>query len=83
MARIKARSPKARKARQLIEVNDMTGGIDLRRSPTLMAPNRARTLKNYSLEEPGALVVRKGYVRASTGTLGNGRTSRRAVNPQQ
>lgn len=51
----------------------MTGGIDLRRSPTLMAPNRARTLSNYSLEEPGALVVRKGYVRASTGSLGSGR----------
>jgi len=73
MPQLKTRSPRATKARQLLPVQDMTGGLDLRRSPTLMAPNRARTLKNYSLEEPGALVVRPGYIRASTGTLGTGR----------
>ena len=70
---IKTRSPQAAKQRQLLEVRDLTGGVDLRRSPTLLAPNRARTLKNYSLEEPGALVVRPGYLRASTGSLGTGR----------
>lgn len=73
MASLKTRNPKAAKRRQLLEVRELTGGVDLRRSPTLLAPNRARTLSNYSLEEPGALVVRKGYVRASSGSLGTGR----------
>jgi hypothetical protein len=35
-----------------------------------MAPERARTLVNFSLEEPGALVVRPGYARFSTSSLG-------------
>jgi hypothetical protein len=70
---IKSRSPRTRKVPQLLEVSDMTGGVDLRRSPTLLAPNRARSLSNYSLEEPGALVVRRGWQRASSGSLGSGR----------
>ena len=61
---LKTRSPKASRSPQLLEVNDLTGGVDLRRSPTLMQSNRARTLKNYSLEEPGALIVRPGYQRS-------------------
>lgn len=63
---LKTRSPKAARQAQIVTVNDMTGGVDLRRSPTLLGPNRARTLLNYSLEEPGALVVRPGYQQAST-----------------
>ena len=73
MPSLKTRTPRAARTRQVVEVTDMTGGVDLRRSPTLLGPNRARTLKNYSLEEPGALIVRPGYTRASTGTLGTGR----------
>ena len=70
MPALKTRSPRASKAAQLLPVEDMTGGVDLRRSQTLLAPNRARTLKNYSLEEPGALIMRPGYLAASTATFG-------------
>lgn len=70
---LKTRSPRASRTKQLVEVNDLTGGVDLRRSPTLLDPSRARKLLNYSLEEPGALVVRPGFQRASSGSLGAGR----------
>jgi len=58
---------------QLLPVEDPSGGVDLRTSPTLLASNRARTLINFSLEEPGALVVRPGYSKFSTTSLGNSR----------
>jgi hypothetical protein len=61
------------KAYQLLPVEDPSGGVDLRTSPTLLPANRARTLVNFSLEEPGALVVRPGYARFSTTSLGTAR----------
>jgi hypothetical protein len=73
MATLKTRSPRAARTKQLVQVNDLTGGVDLRRSPTLLSPERARVLKNISLEEPGAAMMRPGYVRASTASLGSGR----------
>jgi hypothetical protein len=73
MAGLKTRSPRAARTKQLVQVDDLTGGVDLRRSPTLLRPERARTLKNISLEEPGALMMRPGYVRASSASLGSGR----------
>ena len=72
-AGIKTRSPKAQRVKQLVPVNDLTGGLDLRRSPTLLAPNRSRTNRNWSLEEPGALIVRPGYRQASTVVWFSGR----------
>ena len=71
--RIKTRSPYAARTPQVVPVDDLTGGVDLRRSPTLLGPNRARKLLNYSLEEPGALIMRPGYTQASTASLGAGR----------
>lgn len=68
---VKARQPRAARRPQLLDITEMTGGVDLRRSQTLMAPNRARTLLNWSLEEPGALVVRKGYTAASSASYGS------------
>jgi len=62
-----------RKTYQLLPVEDPSGGVDLRTSPTLLPANRARTLINFSLEEPGALVVRPGYTRFSTTSLGSSR----------
>lgn len=67
---LKTRSPRAQKSPQLLPVEDMTGGVDLRRSQTLLGSNRARTLLNYSLEEPGALIVRPGYLAASSVSFG-------------
>lgn len=70
---LKTISPYARREKQLLPVSDLTGGVDLRRSPTLLGANRARTLRNFSLEEPGALTVRAGYTQVSSATLGAGR----------
>jgi hypothetical protein len=70
---IKARSPLAARQKQLIAVDDMTGGVDLRRSQTLMQPSRSRTALNVSLEEPGALWMRPGWRQASTAALFTGR----------
>ena len=69
----KTRPATIQKQYQLLPVIGPSAGIDLRSSPTLMAPERARTLTNWSLEEPGALVVRPGYVKFSTTSLGSSR----------
>lgn len=61
------------KAYQILPVVGPSGGMDLRTSPTLLSPERARNLVNFSLAEPGALVVRKGYVAFSTSSLGASR----------
>lgn len=68
---LKTRSPFASKKKQILPVEDMTGGVDLRRSQTLLGSNRARTLANWSLEEPGALVMRPGYLAASSASFGS------------
>ena len=54
---------------QLLSVTGPTAGVDLRSAPTLLATDRARSLINFSLTEPGALVVRAGYTQFSTGSL--------------
>ena len=69
----RARPAQIGKAYQLLPVVGPSAGVDLRTSPTLMAAERARTLVNFSLTEPGALVVRSGYTAFSTGSLGSGR----------
>lgn len=66
----KARPAVITRSYQLLSVTGPSAGIDLRTSPTLMATGRARTLTNWSLEEPGALVARPGYVQFSTSSLG-------------
>lgn len=68
---LKTRSPRVAKQVQVLTVDDLTGGVDLRRTQSLIGPTRARTLKNWSLEEPGALVVRPGYVAASSASFGS------------
>ena len=67
------RRPSADPSPQLIEVKDLSGGLDLRRSPTLLAPDRARVLRNYSLREPGALLIHAGYQAYSSNSLGSDR----------
>ena len=68
---LKTRSPRVAKQVQVLTVDDLTGGVDLRRTQSLLGATRARTLKNWSLEEPGALVVRPGYVAASSASFGS------------
>jgi hypothetical protein len=69
----KAQGARAQKAYQLLPVVGPSAGVDLRTSPTLLAPDQARTLVNFSLTEPGALTTRPGYARFSTASLGSGR----------
>lgn len=73
MASLTARSPRVASREQLIDVPDLTGGINLRLSPTLMASEEARQLRNWSLDEPGALIVERGYTRFSSASFGSGR----------
>ena len=70
-ATIKSRQPAAAPRYQVLEVPDLSGGLDLRRSPTLLGPDRARVLMNYSLGSPGEIVVRPGYTLFSTTLLGS------------
>jgi hypothetical protein len=61
MASLKSRRTVAQPVYQALPVEDLTGGIDLRRSPTLLDPKRSVVCRNFSLAEPGALRVRAGY----------------------
>jgi hypothetical protein len=56
-----------------IPVEDLSGGLDLKKAPTLLKPNRARVLRNWSLREPGALSVFPGWRSFSTASLGSSR----------
>lgn len=67
------RAAKTARVYQMLPVIGPSAGLDLRTAPTLMQPDRARTLVNFSLAEPGALVMRAGYQVWSTSSLGAGR----------
>jgi hypothetical protein len=58
---------------QLLTVQDLSAGVDLRNAPSLMKPNRARRLRDWSLQEPGALLVYPGFASFSTSSLGSRR----------
>jgi hypothetical protein len=56
-----------------VPVTDLSAGLDLRKAPTLLKPNRSRILRNWSLREPGALNVFPGWASHSSTSLGAGR----------
>ena len=58
------------KGYRLVAVDDLTGGVDLRRSPSLLQTTRARVLRNVSLQEPGAWQPFPGWRTYSTTGLG-------------
>jgi hypothetical protein len=66
MASLKSKRPVAQSVYQSIPIQDLTGGIDLRRSPTLLESQRSVVCRNFSLAEPGALRVRAGYASYSS-----------------
>ncbi len=68
-----ATKAKAAGTRHVIAVQDVSGGLDLRNAPTLVKGNRARVLRNWSLREPGSLIVYPGWRTFSTSSLGSGR----------
>jgi hypothetical protein len=55
---------------QLITVDDISAGIDERRSPTLVPSDRARQCRNWALSEPGSLVPIPGDLIFTTTNLG-------------
>lgn len=57
----KTRPATSKSSYQLVPVIGPSGGVDLRLTATELPATRAHTLINWSLEEPGALVVRPGY----------------------
>ena len=65
-AKLQTRRPTASPVYQTVPVQDLTGGLDLRRSPTLVHPTRSVVCRNFSLAEPGALRVRSGYTSFSS-----------------
>lgn len=73
MPQTKARAATIQRSYQLLPVIGPSEGMDLRTSQSLMAPGRARELVNWSLSEPGALVVAPGFQKFSTSSLGNAR----------
>lgn len=72
MPSLKSQKTSVANVPQAIPVQDLTGGVDLRRSQTLLDPTRGRTYLNQSLEEPGALIVRQPYTLASSAAIFSG-----------
>ena len=62
-----------RESSQEVRVPDLSGGVNLRVSPTSVPADQSRTLRNFSLREPGALTVDYFYTRFTTSTFGSGR----------
>jgi hypothetical protein len=73
MPNLKTAKPQIASVPQLLRVDDLTGGLELRQSPSLLKPTQARLLRNWSLAEPGALVTYPGWETFSTTSLGNRR----------
>lgn len=57
----------------IFQVRDLTGGVNLRPSPTNIQPNQARRLLNCLISSPGELGVYPGWTAFSTSSLGNRR----------
>lgn len=70
MPALKTRTPTVAAVPQDLRVDDLSGGLELRRSASLLQPDQARLLRNWSLQEPGALVVSPGWLSFSTTSLG-------------
>ena len=64
------RRPRISSVPQVLRVDDLSAGLELRVSPSLLKPNQARLLRNWSLQEPGALVTYPGWETFSTTSLG-------------
>lgn len=58
---------------QVVLVDNLTGGLELNTAQSNLAPDQARRLMNFSLEEPGLLVTLPGYDLFSTSSLGSER----------
>jgi hypothetical protein len=56
-----------------VRVPDLSGGVNIRVSPTLVPADQARSLRNFSLREPGTLTVDFGYTRFTSSSFGSGR----------
>jgi hypothetical protein len=73
------RSPQAKgktagATEQVVLVDNLTGGVELNTAQSNLAPDQARRLLNFSLEEPGLLVTLPGFDKFSTTSLGSERS---------
>ena len=66
---MKAQKVNQARTSQILPIEDLSGGLDLRSAPSAVKPNRARRLTNWSTEQSGALVVRAGWQRYTTTTI--------------
>jgi hypothetical protein len=66
MPAIKSKRATATAVYQTIPVPDLTGGLDLRHTPSLLDVKRSQVCRNWSLAEPGALRVHAGFVSFSS-----------------
>jgi hypothetical protein len=73
MPKLKAQRPRIAPVAQLVTVDDLSGGLELRVDPTLLKPHQSRLLRNFALREPGALPILPGWETFSTTSLGNRR----------
>ncbi|HXJ44088.1 MAG TPA: hypothetical protein VNH18_32675, partial [Bryobacteraceae bacterium] len=69
MAQLKAKGAET----ALVNVSDLTGGIDRRTAPTLLKPDRSRRNRNARLSVAGRWIPRPGWVQRSTTNLGHDR----------
>lgn len=60
-------------AESLLQVKDLSAGVNLRQSPTTLRPNQARKLINFGLSEPGALLTYPGWKSQTSDSLGSSR----------
>lgn len=73
MAGLSTRKPRIAQVPQLLRVDDLSAGLELRQTPSLLKPSQSRLLRNWSLQEPGALVTYPGWLAFSTTSLGSRR----------
>ncbi len=70
MPKLSTRKTRIAAQAQVLGVDDLSGGLELRQSPSLLKPTQSRLLRNWSLREPGALVTFPGWEDFSTTSLG-------------
>lgn len=73
MPRLQAKRPRIASVPQLVMVDDLSGGLDLRVEGSLLKPHQSQLLRNWSLRKPGSLTVLPGWKTFSTTSLGNRR----------
>ncbi|MEQ1726741.1 MAG: hypothetical protein ABL982_00055 [Vicinamibacterales bacterium] len=70
MARASTRPTSVSSKPQLVRVDDLSLGLELRLASSLLKQGQASLLRNWSLREPGSLVTYPGWLERSDSSLG-------------